>query len=129
MNQEQSLPGTDPRTLTKEIGMPLFNSKGWMKLIGVLAIIQGALVALSIVGILIAWLPIWMGALLLQSANNAERAIQTGDSATLNLSLRKLQTYFTITGVLTLISLIVVAFTTITMLLTGGSFLQMLRSM
>ena len=51
------------------IGAPLYNAKGWMKFVGVLSIIYGVLVALSIIGILIAWLPIWIGILLFQSAS------------------------------------------------------------
>ncbi|HKK04446.1 MAG TPA: DUF5362 family protein [Gammaproteobacteria bacterium] len=90
----------------KEIGQPLSQSAFWMKLVGVLMIIYGVLVALSIVGIVIAWLPIWMGVLLFQSASSATQASQSGDKDTLLRSLAKLKTYFTIMGITTLIGLI-----------------------
>ena len=86
---------------------PLFRAKGWMKLVAVMMIIYGALTALSIIGIIIAWLPIWMGVLLFQSAGQIERAHTAGDEDALVTSLAKLKTYFTITGILTLIGICV----------------------
>lgn len=82
---------------------PLFRAKGWMKLIGVMMIISGVLTALSIIGIIIAWLPIWIGVLLFQSAGLVERAHISGDDNAFIMSLSKLKTYFTIMGVLLLI--------------------------
>lgn len=90
----------------RTVSTPLYNAKGWMKLVGVMMIIYGALTALSIIGIIIAWLPIWMGVLLFQSAGAAEMAYQAEDDAALVRALGKLRTYFTIMGVLTLIGII-----------------------
>ena len=92
--------------LVTELSTPIYQAKGWMKLVGVLMILYGVLVALSIVGIIIAWLPIWMGVLLFQSASSAEQANMTGDQTALYVSLGKLKTYFTIMGVMTLLGLI-----------------------
>jgi hypothetical protein len=52
----------------REVGTPLFMGRGWLKFLGVISIIQGVLTAFSIVGILICWIPIWLGILLLRSA-------------------------------------------------------------
>jgi len=93
--------------LIRELCMPIYQSKGWLKLIGILSIIYGILLVLTLFGIIIAWLPIWMGVLLLQSATSIERAQVTGNKALLVESLDKIKTYFTIMGVLTLIGLIV----------------------
>lgn len=84
---------------------PLFRAKGWMKFIGVLMIIYGVLTALTIVGIVIAWLPIWIGVLLFQSAGLVERAHGQNDENAMIASLAKLKTYFTITGILALIGI------------------------
>jgi hypothetical protein len=92
--------------LIRELSMPIYQSKGWLKLIGILSIIYGVLLVITIFGILIAWLPIWMGALLIQSATSIERAHVTGDKVLLLESLDKLKTYFTIMGVLTILGLI-----------------------
>lgn len=90
----------------RTISSGLYAAKGWMKLVGVMSIIYGILVALSIVGIIIAWLPIWMGVLLFQSANLIDQAYSGEDQAALTQSLNRLKTYFTITGILTLIGLV-----------------------
>ena len=86
---------------------PLYRAKFWMKLVAVMMIIYGALSVLTIVGIIIAWLPIWMGVLLFQSAGQVEKAHLASDEQAMLISLAKLKTYFTITGVLTLIALVV----------------------
>ena len=101
----------------KTLSGTLYAGKGWMKLVGVMMIIYGALAVLTIVGILFAWLPIWMGVLLFQSAGAIERAYLAEDEVALQLSLAKLKTYFTITGVLTLIGLVGFLF----MFLLGGA--------
>ncbi len=69
---------------------PLASGKGWMKFVGIMFIIQGAITALTIVGILIAWLPIWIGVLLVQSAGALERAQLSGDAYAVKESLSKL---------------------------------------
>jgi 1,4-dihydroxy-2-naphthoate octaprenyltransferase len=102
----EAMQNNDQSALIKELSIPLFNSKGWMKLVGVLMIIYGALVALTIVGILVAWLPIWMGVLLFQAANAIEEAQLSGQKEALVKSMDKIKTYFTVTGILTLIGLI-----------------------
>jgi len=92
--------------LVKEVSLPIYQSKGWMKLVGVLSIVYGVLVALTLIGIIIAWLPIWMGILLFKSASSIEQAYLGGRKDDLVLSLSKLKTYFTIMGVLTLVGLV-----------------------
>jgi hypothetical protein len=92
--------------LVTELSTPLFQAKGWMKLVGVLMILLGVMYALTIFGIIIAWLPIWMGVLLFQAASNVEQANASGDQTALFTSLSKIKTYFTIMGILTLISVI-----------------------
>ena len=91
----------------KTLSAPLYSAKFWMKLVAVMSIIYGVLTALSIVGIIIAWLPIWIGVLLFQCAGQVERAYLADDAQALQNSLAKLQTYFTIVGILTLIGLVI----------------------
>jgi hypothetical protein len=92
--------------IIREISFPLYSCKGWMKLVGVMSIIGGALQVLTIFGIIIAWLPIWTGVLLFQSANAIQQAHETDSRDAMGRSLSKLRTYFIITGVLTLIGII-----------------------
>ena len=95
--------------LIKEIGAPLFLAKGWLKLLGVLSIIGGVIAAMTVIGIIVCWLPIWMGVLLFKAGNSLEEAHYSGDKAKLTYSFTQLKTYFTINGVLTLICLFSVA--------------------
>ena len=92
----------------REIGQPLASAAGWMKFIGIMVIIQGALTALTLVGIIIAWLPIWIGVLLLQSAGAAQRSNVQDDANALIEALTRLKTYFVIQGVLYLVGIALV---------------------
>lgn len=100
----------------RDVSAPLYAARGWMKLLGVLMIIYGALLVLTIVGILICWLPIWIGILLLRAASSAEMAQISGDKFQLVEALSKLKTYFTIYGILALLGLVAAAIA----LLLGG---------
>ena len=94
----------------RQVATPIYEARVWMKLAGVLSILSGLLTAITIIGIVVAWLPIWMGVLLFQSASQAEKAYASGDLATMVDSLRKIRTYFIITGVVTLLGLLWVVF-------------------
>lgn len=91
----------------RDLSRPLAGAKGWMKFIGIMFIVQGAITAITIVGILIAWLPIWIGVLLLQSSGAIERAERHGDATALMESMTRLRTYFVILGVLCLVSIVI----------------------
>ena len=105
--------------LVTEVTFPLFNSKGWIRFLGVLMIIYGVILALTLMGIVIAWLPIWLGILLIQTANRIEQAHVTGDKIMLIKAQSSLATYFTIYGVLALIGLIIFVVMIIVGLSTG----------
>lgn len=92
--------------LTREISLPLFQARAWMKLVGIVSIVIGILIALSIVGILIAWLPIWMGVILYRAGSSIEAALHTGDRQALLHGLRQLRLFFTVMGVLVLLWLL-----------------------
>jgi hypothetical protein len=92
--------------VVKEVSHPLYSSKGWIKLVGVLMLIYGIFGALTIVGIVFAWLPIWLGILLIQVSNKVTDAQYTGDKMAMIKAQSNLSTYFTIYGVLTLIGII-----------------------
>jgi ABC-type transport system involved in cytochrome c biogenesis permease subunit len=99
-------PAGGEQQLVREISAPLFAAKGWMKFLGVLMIIYGILIAITIVGLIICWLPIWIGVILFRAATAAETAQVSGSKMELREALSKLKTYFTIYGVLALIGVI-----------------------
>jgi hypothetical protein len=111
--------------LVKDISLPLYNAKGWMKLLGVLSIISGILTALSLWGIIFAWLPIWLGVLLFKAAGSVETAWLGGHKGELEQAMRSLKTYFTINGIVMLIYLIIGA---VAMIVFAGGILGALAS-
>ena len=96
----------DTRTI-QELSAPIYQARGWLKFLGVLSIIGGVMQALSIVGIITAWLPIWMGVLMYQAGSSIDSAGQFGDKFAFLRSMGSLKTYFVLQGVLTLIGIIV----------------------
>ncbi len=78
---------------------------GWIKFLGIAAIIAGGLYAITIVGIIVAWLPIWMGVVLLKIANSS-REIVDGKAESLGDMFGSLKTFFVLSGVLTIISIV-----------------------
>lgn len=109
----------------QDLSQPLASGKGWMKFVGIMFIIQGAITAITIIGIVIAWLPIWTGVLLMQASNAIERAQMSGDSSALKESLARLRTYFIIQGVLYLIG---IAIFVLYFIFFGAMFAAMLKN-
>jgi hypothetical protein len=101
---EASVVTTAPDTTARK------NAKGmtgWMKFIGIMTIIGGALNALSIVGILWAWIPIWLGIVLTQAGSRAREYADKGDMASLEGMTGKLKSYFMLSGILIIVSIAV----------------------
>ncbi len=84
----------------------VMNMKGWLKFLGILNIIGGALYALTLVGLLVAWLPLWMGILLVQAGSRADRYIALKDPEAFVEMMEKFRTFWALLGILTLIFLV-----------------------
>ncbi len=101
-----SQPPTINNPAVSNVMRPLQDAAGWMKLVGTLGIIYGVLLAISIVGLLIAWLPIWMGVLLNRAADDARAAAMAGDEARAIAATNSLRTIFKVYGVIVLIGIL-----------------------
>ena len=99
-------PTPQEQHMVQELSLPIFQARGWLKFLGVLSIISGVGTALSIVGIIFAWLPIWMGVLMFQAGSSIESAGQFGDKFAFLRSLGGLKTYFMLQGILTLLAIV-----------------------
>jgi hypothetical protein len=113
---------TDQSNVIKEVSAPVFQARGWMKLIGVLSIIVGVLYALTLIGIIFAWLPIWMGVILYQAGSSSEEAYYNGDKYSFLKSMTQLKLYFTIMGITMLIGIILMVIMMIVFLAGGLVF-------
>lgn len=111
--------------MNERIYEELNKGSGWMKFIGILSIIAGALTALSIIGIIIAWLPIWMGVVLYQAGNLASSAYLLKDENKFLESVSKIRLYFILTGI-TLIVGIAFSLITVLVVLITGAFIGLL---
>ena len=100
--------------------LPVYESRSWLRLLSIALIIIGVFQALSIVGILWAWVPIWLGVLLWQAAGSAVNATENRDESELERFLQRMKTIFTVAGVLVIISVLLSIVGTFTMLLFGG---------
>ncbi len=99
----------NPDNLIREVSAPLWEARTWMRFLGAIAILYGAVLAVTIIGLIIAWLPIWIGILLFQSAHAAERAQNRADQESLIRSLGKLRLCFAVLGALALLGIIVIS--------------------
>jgi len=100
-------------------------SKGWMKFLGIIMIISGALTAISVVGILWAWIYIWLGILLLQAGNKATELLASKSPENLVEYQNKLSSFFQITGILTIVALGLAVIALIIASIMGFSVLDM----
>jgi len=108
--------------IIRELSLPIYQARGWMKLLGVMMVLQGIITALTVVGLIICWLPIWLGVLLFKAAGTIEGAQLSGNRAMMVESLNKIKTYFLINGVL---MLVMIGFAAISLLITGAGILTL----
>jgi hypothetical protein len=92
--------------LVKRLSMTVVGSAGWMKFLGVLLILYGIFLVFTLVGILICWLPIWLGVILFKAAGDAEMASRGAPQKLMDF-IQKINRFFLIEGILALIGLIV----------------------
>jgi hypothetical protein len=108
MNQAAAAPAATPsEQLVKHLCGNVARSATWMKLLGVLLIIDGIFLLISVVGIIICWLPIWLGVILFKAAGDAEAAEKGAPGQLLGYVL-KMNRFFLIFGILALIWLVIV---------------------
>lgn len=97
-----SAPPTSPYAL-RDIIEPLYRSRFWMQLLGIMLILTGVLTAISIVGLVVAWIPVWAGVALFQAAGAAKRGYENHSEDDIKQTMGKLRTYFLISGIMTLL--------------------------
>ena len=89
------------------VALPLYEAKGWMKFLGAALVGIGVFYALTIVGLVIAWLFLWLGALLWQAGSQVDSAFAQGEEIPLAVTFQKLRRFFVVAGIAMLVYLIV----------------------
>jgi hypothetical protein len=107
MGSQPAAPGANPsEDLLRRVCGVVAGSSTWMKLLGVLSIVQGIMLIFTLWGILICWLPIWIGVILFKAAGDAEGASR-GAAPRLMGFVERINRYFLIQGIVALITIIV----------------------
>jgi hypothetical protein len=84
-----------------ELAQPLAEGTGWIKFLAIIQLIFSGLYVLGSfgIGLIVAWLPIWLAILLLQTATAIQTAQQQNDAEALKQALGKLKLYFMIQAI------------------------------
>jgi hypothetical protein len=79
---------------------------GWIKFLGIVYMISGGISIIFTfgIGIIIAWMPIWLGVILLK-VSNGSRAVADGKAESLGEMFGSLKTFFILSGIFTIISI------------------------
>jgi len=104
--QNSGQAGTDSTMQVKRLATVLASGGGWMKFLAVLMYLCGALYILSIWGILICWIPIWLGVVLWNGATKAEQAVFTGLESDLAQALDRVRFVFKLYGILFMVGFV-----------------------
>jgi len=96
-----SMMSSSESDLVREVSMPLYKARGWLKFVGIMMILGGIPSALALVGII----PIWQGVLLLQAASSFETAANTGQRYAFDSAMGNIKTFFVINGVLIIVGI------------------------
>ncbi|MGQ9708225.1 MAG: DUF5362 family protein [bacterium] len=96
-------------TIEPQVRENVRGMKGWLKFLGIVQIVAGIFQAITIIGILFAWLLIWLGIILNSAGNKAQEYAEKGEPQALTDFTNKLKLYFIINGIMMIISLAVFA--------------------
>lgn len=81
----------------------------WLKFLGVMSMIGGALYCVSIVGIVAGWFPLLIGYWQVKASDDLLRFSQTGEVQGLESGFNKLRQYYTVMGIMAIVGLSMVA--------------------
>ncbi|HEY9131710.1 MAG TPA: DUF5362 family protein [Dyella sp.] len=84
-----------------ELADPLAQGSGWIKFLAIVQLVFSGISVLASFGfgLIVAWLPIWLSILLLQTASAIEQAQVRNDAVAMKSALGKLRLYFMIQAV------------------------------
>jgi len=94
--------------LLKRFVEPLYKARGWIICYEILLLLSVPVLVLSVWGIFVVWVPVWCAQVLSSGAQHLRRGYETNNADDLRIALKKLGTFFTIMGILAVVSLFVV---------------------
>ncbi len=99
--------------IIQDLAQCIYKYNSWIIALAVISIVIGILIGLTIIGLTIAWLPIWLGAILFSFAKSIRIAAHYGETAEFDYALSRMNMYFRISGILLLILLAIYSFAVI----------------
>ena len=81
----------------------LIRNSFWLKILGAFFIVYGVIICMSIVGLVIGWLPISLGMLLFSAAKRLDVIEEYDSPEDAVESIEKISLYFKISGIVTLV--------------------------
>jgi hypothetical protein len=97
--EHQAFPADDNRILPiSRFVEPLYQSRLWIRLFAICLIFYGALITITGIGVLVAWLPMCIGVLLLLANKTMITAYKNNDEQALMQFTARLKTIFSILG-------------------------------
>jgi hypothetical protein len=84
---------------------PLCYAAGWLKFLGIVNIVAGVIYCLTIIGLVIGWLPIWLGVLLNRASDSLRAGYEGQDGQRIHIGMDSLALAVKIVGVLAIIGL------------------------
>jgi len=87
---------------------PLYYGRGWIKFLGILMIISGVIQIFTLIGILVCWIPIWMGVILVKTAEFIGIAYEQDSEGDATVASNHLRQFFKISGIISILYLILV---------------------
>lgn len=99
-NHQESQPlNTQTKSLDiKRLVYPLYQSLLWIRVFAACLILYGALITVTGVGVLIAWLPMWIGVILFLASKSIATAYNENDEEAFVQTISRLKTIFITLG-------------------------------
>lgn len=104
--QNSVLNGGNEGEQIKRLASVLASGSSWIKCLAVFMFISGGLEVLTITGIIIAWIPIWLGVTLWSAASKAQNAAVLGSETEMLGALDKLRFFFKLSVIASIVLLI-----------------------
>lgn len=101
----------------------------WLVIPAVSFILAGVLYGITIIGLIVAWLPIWLGVLLFQANKALESARASGQRSDIMTAVEKLELYFRINGILFIIGFVLTVVYMIFIFTVGADLLNDLSNL
>ena len=103
--------GTFARNGTiQDLAQSIYRYNVWIKILAISNVIGGIVLACTLIGLIIMWVPVWTGIILWKMSENIKNAATTGETAELETAFTRMRLFFKISGIIILFFIILYVF-------------------